>query len=50
MIPRGGLPLLEGGEGRMGEELCDRVLGGEGVLILGCKVNKINLIKINKKV
>jgi hypothetical protein len=36
-----GLPLLKGKrEGGIGEDLCEEVLGGEGELILGCKVNE----------
>jgi hypothetical protein len=26
--------------GKWGEDLCERILGGDGRLILGCKVNK----------
>jgi hypothetical protein len=41
VITTGGHPLLKGeGEGGVGEDPHERVLGGEGGLILRCKSNK----------
>jgi hypothetical protein len=39
MIPRRGF-LFSKKKERTGEDLCEGLLGGEGKLILGCKVNK----------
>ena len=40
-IPKKEAPLLRGDkEETWGNDLCERVLGREGRLILGCKVNK----------
>ena len=38
-----GLLILRG-EGER-EDLCEEILGGDGALILGCKLNKLNKLK-----